>query len=177
MTSSNRHIETNAAQLAEKYSDKNKTYVDVKLVAEKLGLTVEPHDLGPNISGVLYIDKGKGTIGYNKFESPVRQRFTIAHEIGHFILHRLQSEIFVDKKEFKVMYRAEHSVKGDAKQEREANAFAAALLMPKERLTKELQELSFDLGDDQDDAIQRLAELFKVSTQAMAYRISNLNLG
>lgn len=175
MTTSIRNIEIRASQLAEKYSDKKKKYVDVDEIAVKLNLEVTAHDLGANVSGVLYIDKGKGTIGYNKSESEVRRRFTVAHEIGHFILHRLDNEIFVDRKVFK-MYRDDNSTTGEIKQEREANAFAAALLMPEVKLKKELRKLTFDFGDDQDDGIKSLAETFKVSTQAMAYRISNLQL-
>lgn len=171
-----RNIELNAAQLAQNYSSKNKTYVDVDEIAEHLGLQVVTHDLGANVSGVLYIDKGKGTIGYNKMESEVRRRFTVAHEIGHFVLHRLENNVFVDKKEFKVLYRDDNSSTGEIKQEREANAFAAALLMPRERVIKELNKKNFDLGDEKEDVIQELAKIFKVSTQAMMYRISNLQL-
>lgn len=176
MIGSMRNIELRAAQLADKYSDKKKKHVDVNEIAEKLGLQVTAHDLGANVSGVLYIDKGKGTIGYNDTESEVRQRFTIAHEVGHFILHRLENEIFVDKKEFKVLFRDDKSSTGEIKQEREANAFAAALLMPRERVIKELDKMKFDLGDDKEDVIKELANTFKVSTQAMMYRISNLEL-
>jgi Zn-dependent peptidase ImmA (M78 family) len=176
MTSSRRHIELRAAQLASKFSKKNKGFVDVVEIAEKLGLQVSEHDLGDNVSGVLYIDKGKGVIGYNKNESEVRRRFTVAHEIAHFLLHRLDNEIFVDKKEFKVLYRDDNSTTGEIKQEREANAFAAALLMPRERVIKELQAVPFDLGDDKEDVINKLSQVFKVSSQAMMYRISNLEL-
>jgi Zn-dependent peptidase ImmA (M78 family) len=176
MNLSMRIIEVHASKLAKDFSDKKKKYIDVDEIAEKLGLQVSAHDLGSNVSGVLYIDKGKGVIGYNKSESEVRRRFTVAHEIGHFILHRLDNEIFVDKKEFKVLYRDNSSATGEIKQEREANAFAAALLMPRERVIQELQKMTFDLGDDKEDVINKLSETFKVSSQAMMFRISNLKL-
>lgn len=175
MNLSMRHIELRASQLANKLN-KSKGYVDVFDIAEKLGLQVSEHDLGDNVSGVLYIDKGKGVIGYNKKESEVRRRFTVAHEIGHFLLHRLENEVFVDKKVFVPLFRDDKSTTGEIKQEREANAFAAALLMPKERVVKELKNIEFDLGDDKDDVISKLASNFKVSSQAMMYRISNLEL-
>lgn len=171
-----RQIELRASRLAEKFSDKRKKHTDVKEIALKLGLQVTEHDLGDNVSGVLYIGQGKGTIGYNKSESEVRRRFTIAHEIGHFILHRLEHEIFVDRKEFKVLYRDDNSSTGEFQNEREANAFAAALLMPRTKLIKELEKMKLDLGDDKEDAIKELARIFKVSSQAMMYRISNLEL-
>lgn len=176
MSVSFRKIEFMASQLANKLSDKKKKYIDVEEVAKKLELVVSEHDLGANVSGVLYIEKGKGVIGYNNSESEVRKRFTIAHEIGHFILHRLDNEIFVDKKEFKVLYRDKNSGTGEIKQEREANAFAAALLMPEGRLITELKKMEFDLADEHENAVEALAKIFKVSTQAMMYRISNLEL-
>jgi Zn-dependent peptidase ImmA (M78 family) len=176
MTLLTRHIELRASQLAEKYSSRKHVHVDVEEIAAKLGLQVAEHDLGDNVSGVLYIDKGKGTIGYNKSESKQRRRFTIAHEIGHFLLHRLANEIFIDKKEFKPMYRDEKSSTGEIQQEREANAFAAALLMPKDRLIRELNKMNIDLSDDNEDVIEQMAEKFQVSKQAMMFRISNLQL-
>lgn len=173
-----RQIELRASQLATKYGIKSDGSIDVNDIAEKLGLQISEHDLGSNVSGVLYIDKGKGVIGYNKLESEVRRRFTIAHEIGHFLLHRLDNEIFVDHKAFKgsALFRDDKSATGEVRQEREANAFAAALLMPKERVLEEIEKVNFDLADDQEDAIKKLADVFKVSTQAMTYRISNLEL-
>jgi Zn-dependent peptidase ImmA (M78 family) len=176
MIGSMKNIELRASLLAKSYCTKKKGSIDVEEIAKKLGLQVSEHDLGENVSGVLYIDKGKGVIGYNKHESEVRRRFTIAHEIGHFILHRLDNEIFVDKKAFKGLYRDDNSATGEIKQEREANAFAAALLMPRERILQELEKVPFDLSDEKEDAITKLSETFNVSSQAMMYRISKLRL-
>ena len=150
--------------------------VNVRKIAENLGLEIKEHDLGENVSGVLFIDKGKGIIGLSPNESQVRQRFTIAHELGHYILHRLNKEMFVDHKQFKAVFRDHVSSTGELEQEREANAFAAALLMPKDLLLMEIDNVIFDLGEEDYDAIKSLATKFQVSTQAMTYRIANLNL-
>lgn len=75
------------------------------------------------------MDSGKGTIGFNPTESKTRQRFTIAHELGHFELHKQDSGLFVDK-EFKMLFRDQNSSSGEIRKEQEANAFAAAILMP-----------------------------------------------
>ncbi|HLU84827.1 MAG TPA: ImmA/IrrE family metallo-endopeptidase, partial [Vicingaceae bacterium] len=115
-------------------------------------------------------------IGYNKSENEVRQRFTIAHEIGHYFLHRLEHEIFYDKKDASKLYRNHNSSTGEDQMEREANAFAAALLMPKNRLKLEIEKMQFDLGSDKDQILEKLAATFKVSNQAMMYRILNLRL-
>lgn len=149
--------------------------INVQNLAEILGLKIVEHDLGSNVSGMLYIEKGQGVIGCNTGESDVRKRFTIAHELGHYFLHRLDKDIFVDHKQFKPAFRNHISSTGENTQEREANAFAAAILMPKELLIKEIELKGFDLGGD-DDVIGDLSKLFKVSSQAMAYRMANLNL-
>ena len=146
---------------------------DVEEVARLYGLVVEPFDLGDDISGVLVIKQGKGFIGYNSKDAPVRQRFTIAHEFGHFVLHRDDEELFVDKS-FAVVFRDSRSSKGEIRKEIEANAFAAALLMPAASLKQEIRKNYFDLADE--DSLRTLANLFEVSISAMTYRIDNLDL-
>jgi Zn-dependent peptidase ImmA (M78 family) len=148
--------------------------IPVKKIAEMKGLIIHSYDLGENISGVLVINNNKGVIGLNPTESPVRKRFTIAHELGHYILHGGNKDsLFVDK-EFKVLFRDQSSSNGDHRQELEANAFAAAILMPADILKREIGQLPLDLTDE--DIIKSLAQKFEVSSIAMTYRISNLEL-
>lgn len=152
----------------------SETPVPIREIARRLGLTILPYDLGDNVSGVLVVNKGSGTIGYDPTESSVRQRFTIAHELGHYVLHgSSKDELFVDK-EFKVLFRDQRSSTGELKREQEANSFAASILMPEELLRKEIGIHAYDLTDE--DAIKKLAKIFDVSPLAMTYRISNLNL-
>ena len=108
-------------------SDSLKVPVAVEKVARHLGLIVQARPLG-DASGVLVVESGRGMIGYNANHSQVRQRFTIAHEVGHFVLHAAgqQQRLFVDKSVFR---RDQASSKGDDREEIEANQFAAALLM------------------------------------------------
>lgn len=105
--------------------------VDVELVAHRLSLQIEPASLGENVSGLLVVEKGHGVIGYNATQAHVRQRFTIAHEIGHFVLHLSDnpSALFIDT-QYIVYRRDAKSSTGEDQREREANRFAAALLMP-----------------------------------------------
>lgn len=168
-------IEQKASELALRFGG-NKGFVDVEEIAKFLGLEIREHDLGVNVSGVLFVENGIGTIGINPEQSLVRRRFTLAHEIGHFILHRFDKDLFVDEKNFKVFKRDHKSSTGQLKQEREANAFAAALLMPKKLLIEKIDSKNFDLGDENGNIISDLSDEFKVSTQAMTFRISNLNL-
>lgn len=75
--------------------------VPVELVAHRLNLQVKAALRGDDISGVLVVDNDQGMIGFNQAQAPVRQRFTIAHECGHFLLHQTENEasgLFVDRR-------------------------------------------------------------------------------
>lgn len=149
--------------------------VDVELVAHRLDLQAEAVPLGENVSGLLVVEKGHGIIGYNATQALVRQRFTIAHEIGHFVLHRRDdpSALFIDT-HYIVYRRDAQSSTGENRHEREANRFAATLLMPATLLQTEIQKQPFDFGDD--EMLAALATKFQVSTQAMSIRLSNLKI-
>lgn len=147
--------------------------IAVHKIAQSRGLNIKPYDLGEDISGVLVIEGGQGTIGFNPSESLVRQRFTIAHELGHYELHKDGNELFVDKN-FKVLFRDHNSSSGEFIKEQEANAFAASLLMPESFVRKEIQKNIFDLTEE--GSMKKLAKTFNVSVPAMTFRISNLGL-
>lgn len=153
--------------------------INIGEVAKTLGLKLKPFPFEDDISGTLIIENDHAIIGYNQFESKVRIRYTIAHEISHYILHKDKSSVFLDKS-FQVQSRSNVHFRSQAsknseevqKMEREANALAAALLMPSHLMAKETKKIDFDLGSEK--AIKYLARLFDVSTQAMTYRLSNL---
>jgi Zn-dependent peptidase ImmA (M78 family) len=151
--------------------------VSVKRIIKEQNIKLSSFDLGQDISGVLVIEKGKAKIGYNPSESSVRQRFTLAHELGHYILHREENEnkLFVDDN--KVMFRRKNLSQKELKQEREANSFAAALLMPEELILIEFEKLNEDDDFISDEKIiKKLAFKFMVSEIAMTYRLMNLNV-
>ncbi len=150
--------------------------VPVDAVAIRHGLTVLAAELGPNVSGVLVVEGERGSIGYNKSHALVRQRFTIAHELGHFLLHRHDSgtdNIFIDEKKT-IFLRDSRSAEGAQLREIQANRFAACLLMPKELLIREVAQGVFDLADE--GGLADLADKFGVSTQAMSIRLADLRL-
>jgi len=68
------------------------------------------------------------------------------------------------------MYRNNASATGEIHKEREANAFAAALLMPKDLVANVIEKFKFN-GDEM---VKHLASEFNVSDQAMSFRLSNL---
>jgi Zn-dependent peptidase ImmA (M78 family) len=147
--------------------------VMIEDIAKNRGLKVLPYPLGDDVSGLLSIENGIGTIGYKESEPEVRTRFTIAHELGHYELHRDKSDLFVDKQ---FIYRSQNS--GDTAErkimEQEANYFASAILIPTTLLRAEVEKTDFDLGSE--TGIQHLADTFNVSTTAMSIRISSLGL-
>ncbi len=146
--------------------------VDVFEVARKLGIRVELADLGDDdCSGMLVRGEAGAVIGVNYTHSANRQRFTIAHEIGHFRMH--EGGTYVDRGTT-LRFRSSGKNSGSPVEEKEANQFAAALLMPAAWIRAEVQKHAIDLGDD--DEMTQLCARFGVSTQAMVYRLTNLGV-
>lgn len=141
--------------------------VDVEFIAHKLGLVVQRMRLSNGTDGLLVKD-----IPYEPFKAVVdadasarRSRFTLAHEIGHYV------KLYQDWPDGDVTGVAERrdalSSKGLDEGEIWANDFAAALLMPA-RLVIRMW------GDG--CSVETMADLFNVSETAMSIRISNLGL-
>lgn len=148
--------------------------IDPEQIARRMGIGVVPYPMENDVSGMLVINASGATIGYNNAEPKKRIRFTIAHEIGHFVLHNNNtSKVFVDN-QLKVHFRSNESQQDSekAQMEFEANTFAAALLMPEAQLLEYIKQLDLDLGDD--EGLNALANKFMVSTSAMYYRLVNL---
>lgn len=148
--------------------------ISVERVAARLGIQVERTMFGDDVSGVLVIEDGRGVIGVNASHAPARQRFTIAHEIGHYVLHRDELPVFIDKqlRQYLAVFRNGESATGEQHREREANGFAAALLMPAGLLRDEVARLRLDLEDE--EAVGALATRFNVSRRAMDLRLLNV---
>lgn len=163
--------ETRAKALLERLRIRNAP-IDVWRVARSLGVRVERADLGEDCSGVLLRNAGAAVIGVNYSHHPNRQRFTIAHELGHFVQHK--GGRYIDRG-ITLRFRNHESGTGTQKEEREANQFAAALLMPAAWVHRELAKHPVDdPGDDR--ALAELCRKFGVSSQAMMFRLNNLAL-
>jgi Zn-dependent peptidase ImmA (M78 family) len=161
-----------AISLLEARGRQDEAPVPVERIARELGaeLRYEPLESGP--SGLLYrADDGHVIIGVNAAHPDVRQRFTIAHEIAHLTLH--SDALFVDG----LVRRDPVSSVGLDPREIEANAFAAELLMPRASLLREIQSRVPAGGAASPDKLTRqLAKVFRVSEQAMEYRLVNLGI-
>ena len=147
--------------------------VPVERIAKALGAQLRFSPLDDELSGMIYVKDGTPIIGVNALHHPNRQRFTIAHECGHLLLHKAQitKEVHVDKA-FPMLMRDSVSAAGVNEMEIEANHFAAELLMPESLLAEALADEPFDIDDD--GAVSALAKSFKVSPSAMRFRLGNL---
>ncbi|WP_246281898.1 ImmA/IrrE family metallo-endopeptidase [Fodinicola acaciae] len=152
-----------------------KPAVPVDQLARAEGITVAYEDVGrADVSGMFYRQRDTAVIVVNRDHSSHRQRFTIAHEIGHARLH--DSDTFLDGLAT-LRFRDGKSATGTDIEEREANAFAAALLMPAEWVRDRFLGLvSAHRATGEDQAISQLAGHFDVSEQAMRFRLVNLSL-
>jgi Zn-dependent peptidase ImmA (M78 family) len=136
--------------------------VDPYRVAKRLGMKVRRVMFKEDISGALVVRRGKTPeVLVSVLDSPQRQRFTCAHEIGHYIerVNRADPELefgFLDKR----------GAKQDA-HEYYADEFAGSLLMPEHEVRR--------LVDAGVSPIE-MAGIFDVSIPAMRLRMSKLNL-
>lgn len=138
--------------------------IDPVQIARLLGIQVYtlPFD-DRSLAGMLRKERdGDPEIFLNSNDHPNRQRFTCAHEIGHY---DYRSQFAGDQWEY-VDYRSTMSSRGTVPEEKYANAFAAALLMPRAKLEPMFHELERTA----------LALQFQVSLEAMGHRITNLGL-
>jgi Zn-dependent peptidase ImmA (M78 family) len=136
--------------------------VNVELIADFLGLTILREKMDDDLSGYLERRGSRWVIGVNMLHHEVRQRFSIAHEIAHYVLHRTSKDKFVD-----VTFARRSAVRDS--REKEADAFASQLLMPK----AQLRSIVLDKTDDIND----LAKYFQVSALAMRFRLLGLGYG
>jgi len=156
-------------------TDTYRVPVAIEMVAQRLDLTMEAAALGEDVSGVLMVKGDRGAIGYNSTHARVRQRFTISHEIAHYLLHAKRSgkaQLFIDR--HMTFRRDSSSSTGADRDEVEANQLGAALLMPRGLVQQEIRRNDLNLDDE--EAISLLAKRFHVSAAAMSNRLMNLGM-
>lgn len=137
--------------------------IDVEALAERAGARVVRRHFDDALSGLIMEFAGGAAIAVNAEHPDVRQRFTIGHELGHYLL--AHHDLFhVD-----LGPSAEHGTPPgyDWRHERAANEFAAELLMPAAVVYPWFSRT---------DSVSELAHQFGVSQLAMGYRLANLGL-
>lgn len=137
--------------------------VDVYACAVSLGIEVKEAWLGADVSGMLE----RGGIGYkitiNASDAETRKRFTLAHELGHFMLHRhlIDQGLDDDRAYRSTSVGRYHNTAIGPKEETEANRFAADVLMPRDLINRHRSGKTAD----------QMADLFGVSRMAMEIRL------
>jgi Zn-dependent peptidase ImmA (M78 family) len=150
-----------------------KAPVPVEQLACLAGARIHYEPFDGQVSGMVYRQAdGIAVIGVNSAHAITRQRFSIAHELGHLILH--EDETFHVDESSPVRFRDGQSSLATKNTEIEANQFAAELLMPVDLLMKEIQSLPDNL--EPEEAILELAHRFEVSEQAMTLRLFRLEV-
>lgn len=127
-------------------------------------------------SGFVFIEDKEAYIGIKEEGYTTRTRFTMAHELGHLVLHHISKK---ESEARSVSLRTDidwdffkrHDL---VEKEQEANAFAAELLMPEKKILKYLKNLSGVMSKD--EIITDLAYEFNVSEAAMKARLRSLRL-
>lgn len=133
--------------------------VDPAEVAESVGLKVVFANFAPQDEGISgFYDPKLARITVNEDEFALRQNFTIAHELGHHVLHN----DWAKSSKYRVMYR-DPDANNDTKYEKEANTFAASLLVPRFMLDKYWE----------DNSVEDLSRIFAVSVPVIRNRISS----
>lgn len=147
--------------------------VPVEKLAKALAVRIEYNPFDDELSGMAFLRDGKPIIGVNSKHHPNRQRFTVAHELGHIVLHRsyLETAVLVDKSK-NFIARDPTSAKGIDPLEIQANAFASELLLPAKLVRQVLSESAGDLHDD--DYLIRIAQRFRVSLTAFQIRLEQI---
>lgn len=146
--------------------------VPIKEIAIAEGCTLKATLLEDELSGMAFVREGQRYIVYNAAHHGNRQRFTIAHELGHHVMHNkmLRLSVHVDKG---ILRRDNMSSGGVDEFEIAANAFAASVLMP-ENLVRALCPGSIDLENE--GLVRTLSRTFGVSQAAFTNRVLNLSL-
>jgi len=146
--------------------------VNIEAIIRQLGLTVVKNaDLHQDISGqIMRLPDGRYEISSSSGEHYFRQRFSLAHELGHYVLHKnLIGAGVDDNKKYRSTENGNYyNTAIDLAHEQQANSFAANILMPEKAVRRSVQEGGKSIVD--------LYKEFQVSSSAMNWRLKNLGL-
>ena len=171
-------IEKEAKKFLLEYGDieaNDNDATDIITIARPLGFKVIRSDI-PKSGMIVISDELKDKYGTDRLilvnysETPTRVRFTVAHELGHYYLKIKPEGLFNGKKYFAYRDSDNHD-----DEEKEANAFAAAVLMPEEKVRKVVKKTIEKMGMyDFDSTVVEVARTFLVSFGSATYRLMNL---
>lgn len=139
--------------------------VNAKELATYYGLTIKFANFSESMSNTCgFLDINEAAIYVNAKDSVERQNFTIAHELGHWLLHR--DKITSNPASYQILMR--HPIGGESDyMEKEANVFAANLLVPVSML---------DVCKKAGFTNRMMGNLFVVSESVIGFRLQNEGL-
>lgn len=157
-----------ASQVLSRYWS-NKSYpVDPYIIAYENNIEIRLNPkLDKEILGKIFVtEDNDNVIEINPWHTPYRQRFTVAHELGHFFLNHGINDVLHSK----IIYDTLDGLSNptDTK-EIEANEFAGNLLMPKEFIEYILYKLQ--ISD-----IAKMAKMLDVSKSALTFHLEKLGI-
>lgn len=148
--------------------------VDVQAIVEAHNVRLNTSPLEDLVLGWLLLENDRAIIRVNKNLSSDLQRFSIAHSLGHFVLHHDQPKIKIFVETTAPVKESSRFMTGSKRQEHMADVFASELLMPEGELKKETGGRPVSPTDVK--IVRRLAARFGVSKQAITMRLLNLGL-
>ncbi len=181
-------------RVADLYSHKDYIMIEEFIVNHMPEVMLAMRNLEDDVSG--YIEKMSKNIAYslvyNRTHHKHRQRFTLAHELGHYVLHK---DILGDGTNDTKMYRtnpnsSHYNPNISTRHENEANEFASRILMPQEFIKRFLKEENVTLSDiitvnKEDrrdkkvmdaDIVERIADNLWISEAALRVRLCRKDL-
>jgi len=158
------------------YTNQNKPPIDLQTICDFFKINVQKIDSLP-YDGLSKYENGKYYIFYKSgIKSPYRERFTIAHELGHIFLHFSEDKTtFTDETINRKLKRLNQKAAArgleylsNIQLEREANNFAANLLMPSNLIIEYFYKYKWD--------IELLSDTFRTSKEAIQHRLRNIGI-
>jgi len=149
--------------------------INIEQLIRSYGIELDKDaDLPEGISGQIeMIDKDRHKISIQRKDHYYRKRFTMAHELGHFLLHKDKIGAGLDDTR---LYRAMHKM-GDGvsnREEMEANKYAAITLMPEDQVMFYVNN-GLCLNEEIDrEKLYEVAKVFQVSPMSLEIRIKGL---
>lgn len=156
-----------------------------KIKEQNIELNELCYDLHDDVLGEIKKENGKYKINIQGYDFNYRRRFTMAHELGHYILHKdlLDDEGLDDGLSYETMYRK--NAKISSNQETQANKYAIELLVPKQLIERivfslykipEIHKIFKENGEPNNhNLIEYLSDKFQVSKIALTFRLKNIS--
>lgn len=148
--------------------------IPIVAIMKSLNFQVVAGELRDEISGIIGIDddlaknfKSSKVIAINNKDNVGHQRFTMAHELAHYLFD-------FDVSNQIIYYNTYNTFEDENEEERRANYFAANLLMPEKKFKKEFDNVV--IKNNLYVTVEKLSQIFQVSGEAVRRRISELSL-